>query len=92
MVVDVVVLGVVVVLDVVVVVDEVVVEGTVPEVLVVLGEVVVAGCRDAQAARVLGFVPTRGVGSALEMAHGLSGGRARVGILLAPPYAPLIVG
>ena len=56
-----------------------------------LGEVVVAGCRDALAARALGFVPTRGIGSALEMAHGISGGRARVGILLAPPYSPLVV-
>jgi hypothetical protein len=25
------------------------------------------------------------------MAHGVSGGRARVGILLAPPYPPLVV-
>jgi hypothetical protein len=57
-----------------------------------LGSVVVAGCRDALAARTLGFVPTRGIGSALEMAHGVSGGRARVGILLAPPYPPLLVG
>jgi lactate racemase-like protein len=57
-----------------------------------LGRVVVAGCRDAIAARTLGFVPTRGIGSALEMAHGVAGGRARVGILLAPPYAPLLVG
>jgi hypothetical protein len=57
-----------------------------------LGRVIVAGSRDANAARTLGFVPTRSVGSALEMAHGVAGGRARVGILLAPPYAPLIVG
>jgi hypothetical protein len=57
-----------------------------------LGRVIVAGSRDALAARTLGFVPSRGVGSALEMAHGVSGGRARIGILLAPPYAPLIVG
>jgi hypothetical protein len=57
-----------------------------------LGRVIVAGSRDALAARTLGFVPSRGIGSALEMAHGVSGGRARVGILLAPPYAPLIVG
>jgi hypothetical protein len=54
--------------------------------------VLVAGSRDAVAARTLGFVPTRGIGSALEMAHGVAGGRARVGILLAPPYAPFIVG
>ncbi len=57
-----------------------------------LGRVVVAGSRDAIAARTLGFVPTRGIASALEMAHGVAGGRARVGILLAPPYAPLLVG
>ena len=57
-----------------------------------LGRVVVAGCRDAAAARTLGFVPSHGVGSALEMAHGVAGGRARVGILLAPPYPPLLVG
>jgi Lactate racemase N-terminal domain len=57
-----------------------------------LGQVVVAGCRDATAARTLGFVPSHGIGSALEMAHGVAGGRARVGILLAPPYPPLLVG
>jgi hypothetical protein len=57
-----------------------------------LGQVLVAGCRDAAAARALGFVPTHGIGSALEMAHGVAGGRARIGILLAPPYAPLLVG
>jgi hypothetical protein len=57
-----------------------------------LGRVIVAGCRDALAARALGFVPSHGIGSALEMAHGVAGGRARVGILLAPPYAPLLVG
>jgi hypothetical protein len=57
-----------------------------------LGAVVVAGSRDAVAARALGFVPSHSVTSALEMAHGLAGGRARVGVLLAPPYAPLLVG
>jgi Lactate racemase N-terminal domain len=57
-----------------------------------LGRVIVAGSRDANAARMLGFVPTRSIGSALEMAHGLAGGRARVGIMPAPPYAPVIVG
>ena len=56
-----------------------------------LGSVIVAGCRDHQAARTLGFVPTHGVSSALEMAHGLAGGRARLGFLLAPPYFPLDV-
>ena len=57
-----------------------------------LGRVIVAGSRDAIAARALGFVPSHSVASALEMAHGLAGGRARVGVLLAPPYAPLLVG
>jgi hypothetical protein len=57
-----------------------------------LGRVIVAGCRDASAARTLGFVPSHGIGSALEMAHGVAGGRARVGILLAPPYPALLVG
>ncbi|MGB2874000.1 MAG: lactate racemase domain-containing protein [Gaiellaceae bacterium] len=56
-----------------------------------LGAVVVAGCRDAVAARQLGFVPAHGLGAALEMAHGRAGGRARVGYLLAPPYFPLRV-
>jgi hypothetical protein len=57
-----------------------------------LGRVVVAGCRDAIAARALGFIPSHSIASALEMAHGVAGGRARVGILLAPPYPPLLVG
>jgi len=57
-----------------------------------VGRVVVAGCRDAIAARALGFVPSRSISSALEMAHGVAGGKARCGILLAPPYAPLLVG
>ena len=57
-----------------------------------LGRVLVAGSRDAAAARALGFVPTRGIGTALEMVRGLSGPDARLGYLLAPPYAPLIVG
>jgi len=57
-----------------------------------IGTVVVAGSRDAAAARALGFVPTHSVSSALEMAHGLAGGRARLGVLVAPPYPPLLVG
>jgi hypothetical protein len=57
-----------------------------------LGAVVVAGCRDHQAARTLGFVPTHGLSSALEMAHGRAGGEARLGLLLSPPYFPLEVG
>jgi hypothetical protein len=56
-----------------------------------LGRVIVAGCRDAGAARALGFVPSHSVATALEMAHGVSAGRARMGVLLAPPYAPLVV-
>jgi hypothetical protein len=55
-----------------------------------LGRVIVAGCRDAGAARALGFVPSHSVATALEMAHGVAAGRARVGFLLAPPYPPLI--
>jgi hypothetical protein len=57
-----------------------------------LGRVIVAGSRDAAAARILGFVPSHSITSALDMAHGVAGGRARVGVLLAPPYAPLLVG
>ncbi len=57
-----------------------------------LGAVVIAGCRDHQAARILGFVPTHGVSSALEMAHGRAGGEAKIGYLVAPPYFPLEVG
>jgi hypothetical protein len=56
-----------------------------------LGSVVVAGCRDAVAARQLGFVPARGLPAALEMAHGRADGQARVGYLLSPPYFPLRV-
>lgn len=56
-----------------------------------LGAVIVAGCRDAVAARQLGFVPAHNLGAALEMAHGRAGGEARVGYLLSPPYFPLRV-
>lgn len=56
-----------------------------------LGTVLVAGCRDAAAARQLGFVPTHGIGAALAMAHGRTDGQARVGFLLSPPYFPLQV-
>jgi lactate racemase-like protein len=56
-----------------------------------LGAVLVAGCRDAGAARQLGFVPTQGVGAALAMAHGRTGGPPRIGFLLSPPYFPLRV-
>jgi Lactate racemase N-terminal domain len=57
-----------------------------------LGAVIVAGCRDAVAARQLGFVPTHGVAAALEMARGLAGDTHRIGFLLSPPYFPISVG
>jgi hypothetical protein len=57
-----------------------------------LGAVLVAGCRDASAARLLGFVPTHGISAALEMARGLGGDGYRVGFLLCPPYFPVKVG
>jgi hypothetical protein len=56
-----------------------------------LGSVIIAGCRDAVAARQLGFVPARGLPAALELAHGRAGGEARVGYLLSPPYFPVRV-
>ena len=56
-----------------------------------VGTVIVAGCRDAVAARQLGFVPVRGPGAALEMVQGRHGDDARVGYLLSPPYFPLRV-
>ena len=55
------------------------------------GRVLVAGCRDAGAARALGFVPTHSIGAALEMARGVAGGHHRLGVLLGPPYPPVIV-
>jgi hypothetical protein len=57
-----------------------------------LGHVLVAGCRDANAARQLGFVPTGSVGAALVMARGWQEEHPRVGFLLSPPYFPLLVG
>ena len=56
-----------------------------------LGEVFVAGCRDAGAARQLGFVPTHALGAALDMVRGRAGRDARIGFLLSPPYFPLKV-
>jgi hypothetical protein len=56
-----------------------------------LGSVLVAGCRDAGAARQLGFVPTHALGAALAMARGVAGGETRVGYLLSPPYFPISV-
>jgi hypothetical protein len=54
-----------------------------------LGAVLIAGCRDAQSARQLGYVPVHGLGAALEMARGR--GAERIGYLVAPPYFPLVV-
>jgi hypothetical protein len=54
-----------------------------------LGAVIVAGCRDAQAARSLGFVPAHNISTALGMARGA--GAERIGFLLSPPYFPLVV-
>jgi Lactate racemase N-terminal domain len=56
-----------------------------------LGAVIVAGCRDAVAARQLGFVPAQGLGLALEMAHARTEHAPRIGYLLSPPYFPLQV-
>jgi len=53
-----------------------------------LGAVLIAGCRDAQSARHLGYVPVHGLGAALEMARGR--GAERIGFLLAPPYFPIV--
>jgi hypothetical protein len=55
-----------------------------------LGPVLIAGCRDAHAARQLGFVPVHSHGAALGMARGR--GAERIGYLLSPPYFPLVVG
>jgi hypothetical protein len=56
-----------------------------------LGAVLVAGCRDALAARQFGFVPTHSLAAALAMARARTGGAPRVGYLVAPPYFPLRV-
>ena len=56
-----------------------------------LGAVLVAGCRDHDAARALGLVPTHGVGAAVQMARGPRRRPLRIGFLLAPPYFPLRV-
>jgi Lactate racemase N-terminal domain len=56
------------------------------------GAVLVAGCRDATAARLLGFVPTHGIGAALAMARGRGPAGSRTGFLLSPPYFPVRVG
>jgi hypothetical protein len=51
--------------------------------------VIIAGCRDAVAARQLGFIPTGSLGTALDMVRGVTGPDARIGYLLSPPYFPL---
>src|SRR6266540_1873894 len=57
-----------------------------------LDHVLIAGCRDAVAARQLGFVPTHGIGAALTMTRGWSERPPRIGFLVSPPYFPLRVG
>jgi hypothetical protein len=57
-----------------------------------LGVVMVAGAADAPVVRQLGFVPTHGVGAALDLARGRTSGPARIAFLLTPPYFPLRVG
>ena len=56
------------------------------------GSVIVAGCRDAGAARALGFVPSHNSATALAMAEGLAGPGARTGVILGPPYPAIVVG
>lgn len=56
-----------------------------------LDAVLVAGCRDAAAARALGFIPVASLRAALDMAHGHAGGTARTGFLISPPYSPIRV-
>ena len=56
------------------------------------GAVIVAGCRDAGAARALGLVPSHNVATALQMADGLGGAGARTGVVLGPPYPAFVVG
>jgi hypothetical protein len=57
-----------------------------------LGTVVVAGCRDAAAARQLGLVPAGSLSAALDMAAGTLGRAPRLGILVTPPFFPIRVG
>ena len=54
-----------------------------------LGDVLIAGCRDAAAARQLGFVPVHNASAAIGMARGA--GAERIGFLLSPPYFPLVL-
>jgi hypothetical protein len=55
------------------------------------GRVIVAGCRDAGAARALGLVPSHNTATALAMAEGLAGPEGRTGVILGPPYPAMIV-
>lgn len=57
-----------------------------------LGAVLVAGCRDALAARQFGFVPARNLSAALAMARARAGREPRIGYLVAPPYFPIRTG
>jgi hypothetical protein len=57
-----------------------------------LGSVLVAECRDATAARQLGFVPVHSLTAAMQMGHARAGDDASLGVLLSPPYFPLVVG
>ncbi|HKY25781.1 MAG TPA: hypothetical protein VJM07_11520, partial [Gaiella sp.] len=61
------------------------------ETLARAGRVIVAGCRDAGAARALGLVPSHNVSTALDMARGLAGEDGTTGVLLGPPYPALVV-
>jgi lactate racemase-like protein len=56
------------------------------------GSVIVAGCRDAGAARALGLVPSHNIPTALAMARGLAGDNSRTGVLVGPPYPAVVVG
>jgi Lactate racemase N-terminal domain len=57
-----------------------------------LGTVLVANCRDATAARQLGFVPAGSISAALELAAGTLGRQPRLGVLVTPPFFPIRVG
>ena len=63
-----------------------------PPMLERAGRVIVAGCRDAGAARALGLVPSHNARRALDMARGARRrGRARPASCSAPPYPALVV-
>ncbi len=57
-----------------------------------LGTILVAGCRDATAARLLGFVPVKNLATALSWVRQAGGGEARIGCVPTPPYFPLSAG